>query len=377
MRYRNPRNGVELYRTLDHADTRQAERQASEWARELAESGACDPERTTWAEAFDEYCTQRLAGLRPTSRLKSIQHLTVFASAQSPQVLADISPQVLSKHVEWLRTNPVKSGNGTKPRSETTIDGHVTSIHAFLKWCHQTGRIPKLVSRPTIPRSRARTSRMKGRPLTDAEFARLVKAVPVVIKREPGQWEILLRGLWHSGLRLGEALNLTWDQSSGFSLDFSRRRPMYLIEADSEKGFRDRLLPVAPEFATFLDAFPDEQRTGKVFKLHNVRLGSMEWIVQSVSRVISRIGREAKIVVSRGGKFASAHDLRRTFGLRWSERIPPKDLMVLMRHEDITTTMAYYVGQDADRTAEVIWRGDNWGTNPVTSLEDNSGDLTR
>jgi integrase len=102
----------------------------------------------------------------------------------------------------------------------------------------------------------------------------------------------------------------------------------------------------------------------------------MDWSIQAVSRVISRIGREAKIVVSRGGKFASAHDLRRTFGLRWSERIPPKDLMVLMRHEDITTTMAYYVGQDADRTAEVIWRGDKFGTNPDLSPDDNSGDLT-
>ena len=36
-------------------------------------------------------------------------------------------------------------------------------------------------------------------------------------------------------------------------------------------------------------------------------------------------------------KFASAHDLRRSFGERWASRIMPPDLMVLMRHESIET----------------------------------------
>ena len=34
-------------------------------------------------------------------------------------------------------------------------------------------------------------------------------------------------------------------------------------------------------------------------------------------------------------KFASAHDLRRSFGERWAERVLPKVLMELMRHESI------------------------------------------
>lgn len=294
--------------------------------------------------------------------MKAIQQLTVFANAHAVSVLADVSPDLLARHVEWLRTTPVAIGNGTKKRSETTIDGHITSIHAFLKWCHGTGRIHTLPSRPKIPRSRARTSKMKGRPLTEAEFARLLAAIPVAAKRAAPQWERLLKGLWLSGLRLGEALILTWDQTSGFSLDFSRRRPMYIIEAESEKGFQDRLLPVAPEFAAFLADTPEDERRGKVFPLRNVRLGNTDWTTQAASRIISAIGRAAGVIVGRGGKTASAHDLRRSFGLRWAERIPPKDLMTLMRHEDIETTMQYYVGQDADRTAEVIWGSNHEGT---------------
>jgi len=46
-------------------------------------------------------------------------------------------------------------------------------------------------------------------------------------------------------------------------------------------------------------------------------------------------------------KFASAHDLRRAFGQRWAIRIMPTVLRELMRHADISTTMKYYVGQNA------------------------------
>ena len=53
--------------------------------------------------------------------------------------------------------------------------------------------------------------------------------------------------------------------------------------------------------------------------------------------------------------FASAHDLRRSFGERWSSRIMPKELMELMRHKSIDTTMRFYVGQNADKTASILW----------------------
>lgn len=54
-------------------------------------------------------------------------------------------------------------------------------------------------------------------------------------------------------------------------------------------------------------------------------------------------------------KYASAHDLRRAFGSRWSLRVMPQVLMELMRHESIETTMRYYVGQNAQRTADAAW----------------------
>jgi len=54
--------------------------------------------------------------------------------------------------------------------------------------------------------------------------------------------------------------------------------------------------------------------------------------------------------------FASAHDLRRSFGERWSSRIMPKELM---RHKSIDTTMRFYVAQNADKTVSILWAAYN------------------
>ena len=54
-------------------------------------------------------------------------------------------------------------------------------------------------------------------------------------------------------------------------------------------------------------------------------------------------------------KFASAHDLRRSFGARWANLIMPQQLRELMRHESIDTTMRYYVGRNAQTTADALW----------------------
>ena len=77
--------------------------------------------------------------------------------------------------------------------------------------------------------------------------------------------------------------------------------------------------------------------------------------VNATSKTISEIGKAAGIKVSET-KFASAHDLRRSFGLRWSSQLMPAELMLLMRHADISTTMKYYAVQNAATFAEKLWK---------------------
>jgi integrase len=81
------------------------------------------------------------------------------------------------------------------------------------------------------------------------------------------------------------------------------------------------------------------------------------------SRSISAIGKSANVKVhtyeSGRVKFASAHDLRRSFGDRWATRVMPPVLQQLMRHESIETTMKYYVGRSVDQTASILWEAHN------------------
>ena len=69
---------------------------------------------------------------------------------------------------------------------------------------------------------------------------------------------------------------------------------------------------------------------------------------QQVGRLITAIGRLANVKVNERTKgdelkvkYASAHDLRRSFGERWAARVMPQVLMELMRHESIETTHIY------------------------------------
>ena len=182
-------------------------------------------------------------------------------------------------------------------------------------------------------------------------------------------------GLWWSGLRLEESLELWWDRDDKLCVDLTGKYPMLHIPAELEKGNRDRLLPIAPEFAEFLQAKPEHERTGRVFEPKPVRPWQSKRLgAARVGRIISDIGDAAKVKVHTDPKtgkvkFASAHDFRRSFGERWAPRVMPQVLMELMRHESIETTLKYYVGRNAQNTAEALYAtlgntSGNTSTNP-------------
>lgn len=121
---------------------------------------------------------------------------------------------------------------------------------------------------PKVPKG------MKGQPITGEEFERMAAAIPKAIRARPttdssdpvSLWRFYLQGLWWSGLRLAESLQLRWDDAPGALVaDFTGRRPMLRIPAESEKGNTHRLLTMAPEFAQLLQGVPQARRRGYVF----------------------------------------------------------------------------------------------------------------
>lgn len=192
---------------------------------------------------------------------------------------------------------------------------------------------------------------MRGRPITTEEFERMLDACDRVRPRDASEWRELLTGLWLSGLRLGEALQLSWEPSAPLSVDCDGKFPTLRILAEAEKGFRDRILPITPDFAEVLLTTPRDVREGAVFEI-----ARKSCRLDSVSKTVTRIGKEARVVVNQQqGKFASAHDLRRAYGTRWASKVQPAVLRELMRHESIETTMRFYVGMRSAEIAEELW----------------------
>jgi integrase len=242
-------------------------------------------------------------------------------------------------------------------------------LRAAFNWAVKMGMLPKA---PTIerPRRAKGAKMMKGRSITLEEFERMLdKVVAVVGDVAAPSWQHYLRGLWTSGLRLGESLDLHWDRPDKLRVDMDGKRPMLHIPAELEKGNKDRLLPMAPEFAEFLAAVPPEERTGPVFKplTRRGKRPSKWW----ASRTVCAVGKKTVVKVdqrTKGNKlvvkYASAHDLRRSFGERWASRVMPQVLMELMRHESIETTLKFYVGRNAETTADVLWAAHKLANGP-------------
>ena len=134
--------------------------------------------------------------------------------------------------------------------SPATIARHLRAMMVALRWAHREGLLTTLPS-VTMPKQ---AKGMRGRPLAGEEFERMLAAIPKVVDATAvTSWKFYLQGLWQSGLRLQESLELRWDDFTGVMVvDMSGRRPMLRIPAESEKGNTHRLLPMAPEFAMLL-----------------------------------------------------------------------------------------------------------------------------
>ena len=90
----------------------------------------------------------------------------------------------------------------------------------------------------------------------------------------------------------------------------------------------------------------------------------------TISKMLSEIGEASGIVVDeKSGKFASAHDLRRSFGERWMSRVMPAVLQKLMRHASIETTLKYYAAGQTDEMSKVVWGAFKVATNHADTAE--------
>ena len=364
MQYKDPITGRTKTKSSKTTNRREAERASAKLEAELREGRYKPASKITWAEFRRRYEDEVLAALAIRTDDKVTGVLNAIERILSPSKLRDLTEQRISHYSATLRRDG---------RAEDTIKGHLAHLQAALHWACEMGLLSvmpkiKMPKRTKKAKKGKRVMPMKGRPITREEFERmLAKVAAVVGKHAESSWKWYLEGLWLSGLRLAESLELYWDRDDRLCVDLTGEHPMLWIPAELEKGNEDRLLPMAPEFAEFLLSTPDAERNGPVFNPKPKRKKGPRLMAHRVGELVSEIGKMANVKVfskplvkdaKENGKvkFASAHDLRRSFGERWASRVMPVVLQELMRHDSIDTTMRYYVGRNAQSTAKILWQ---------------------
>lgn len=378
LQWTDPENGKQRTKSAGTPNRREAERLAGRMEKELREGSYADPSKVKWS-VFREKYEVHAKSLSPGTqeRIQSVLNVverTLELDGHNAR-LAQVTDKAIDKLKEKLR----EAG-----RTPAAIACTLRHLKAALRWAKRKGLMAK-VPDFDMPKN---TGASRGRAITGEEFDRMMAKVPdVVIPKPPERkkppkrprnppseeklrqksekeaaivesWRHLLRGLWLSGLRIGEALSLKWDGTDDdIRIDFTGKHPVLIIPGTKQKNRKTMVAPMTPEFVVLLESVPESDRQGFVFRPFVWSSLSQRCSRETAVHVIAKIGKKAGVVVKSGKKprYASAHDLRRSCLARWSRKLLPQQLKVLARHASLTTTLTYYVGDDAEAVCEALW----------------------
>jgi integrase len=338
---------------------KRAEELAAQMRVELSSGVPQVSDRVTWADFTDRYLRQRGGGMRASSQAKVRSVFNIVERLRNPRYVSSIDEQAIGDLVERLRKGEglpnAAKGEALVPRSEESIASFMGTLKAALRWAAQNKLIRACPAFTSVrrPKKSRGFSRAKGRPVTAEEFERMLgKTAAVVGEANAVAWRFFLRGLWAGGLRLAEAVAFDWEDVHQPQPLLDTDPPVIWMPGDFDKSGHDREMPMDYEFAELLAEVPVEKRVGRVFHLPGIQGDTSRVTPEWAGRIVSRIGERAGVIVAttKGGKkkYASAHDLRRSFGHRLVAMGTPVDeLKELMRHESLDTTFRYYVGQTA------------------------------
>lgn len=370
MRYKCPLTGKQVQRSTGTTKQKAAENKAAKWEAELQEGRYQQSSRMSWDKFRLHWEQSKLGTQRGSTATNYAATFNAFENHCHPERLTDLTTAKVAMFAAELRKPKVRKAKKEGEEdtvyklSEASIARHLRHLKAIARWAHNQELLTKL-PKFDMPRKASGAQRMKGRPITLEEFERMLAATEGIVGNGAAEsWKLLLRGLWATGLRLSEAMALRWDhQPGGVSVALDGKQSVLAFDAESQKSGKVQHVPLAPEAVELLEQH--ERAGGYVFNPQRKNGEPMARHVLKIGKTISRIGKAAGVVTDPAtGKTATAHDLRRAFGSRWSKLVMPATLKEIMRHEAIETTMTYYVQQNAKLTASELWaaRGTISGT---------------
>ena len=306
--------GKVKHKTAQTDKRREAAKMAAEWCTELNQRGVVDDLRLS--QAIERFQGGYLCFRRDATARRFQTVFNAFLRLVGDPKLSAVNESMLAQFSRDY-------GKGVTP---ATLAAALRHLKAFLRWSGRQNLIAR-VPHVEMPSGKV-TNKAKGRPLTGEEIERIVQAVPKVRKADAEVWQFLIRLLSASGLRLGEAVALSWNTEDPVAVVERNGRLWIVIQAEAQKAGRLTECPATPEFGDLLLSVPEGQRRGRVVKLPTRR-------VDNVSQVVADCCKAAQV---RG----TAHDLRRTFAERWAKKLSAQQLQKLMRHASLQTTLGFY-----------------------------------
>lgn len=367
MYYDDPITGERVHRSTKKTTRGDAIKVAGKWEAELREGRYRPQANITWQDFRERCVDEKLANKSPKTVKSYESAFNQFQRLINPKLLRVVDTAVLSRFQAKLRDEGL---------AETSIATHLRHLKSAFRWAERLGLIGKapMMEIPTGNKSR-------GRAITTEEFERMLAVVPKIRPEDAAVWTHYLKGLWLSGLRLEESTIVSWDDDAPFAVDLSGTRPRFRIYAEAQKGRRDELLPMTPDFAQFIFETPETDRHGRLFKLN--QNDGRPMTPSHAGKIVKQIATRARVLIGKAGKqagkragkpieratetYATAHDLRRSFGTRWAKRVMPAVLQKLMRHKSVQTTMSYYVSFEADQVADELWA--KWAHEPGLAVD--------
>jgi integrase len=298
--------------------------------------------RITWARVCQRFDAEELAGMSAGGRNKFWNAINRFDAAVNPRSLYDVTADAVSRFRGAMQQQGL---------AQDTQIGYLSELSRCLRWAAGvwTDFQPPAIRKP----KRKQRKGPRGRPIANEEFDRMLRKTAWIVGDEYArEWRRLLIGLRLSGLRIGEALTLSWDRTAKVhvcDLDRDRAR-LYFTDQKSHKEGKS---PITKAFDRFLRKTPADKRKGFVLR---PQLSKGRVCRDTASRTISEIGRSAGIIVGERLKidaktgepktvklYASAHDLRRTFATKLAPRVKSAAVLAMYLRDTVATAESYYL----------------------------------
>lgn len=303
---------------------KEAERAAALWEQELAKGQGTGI--VSWTQFRERFQDEYLPGYPKATKASYLRAFRSFEKhVGKPARISEITPSVLSKY---------KGDLAAAGLSPATIAGYLRHLLVAFGWAKELRMISEI---PTIRLPRGGTGSAKRRPLTFQEVDDIATAARSLFDEQGDMIARLLWLIWFTGLRLGEARQLSWDKGP-ITVSLEPPYPRLIFAAGSQKSGNEEEVPITKQAAEWFLAIPDKR--GLVCP---IQFGKSQAGVDLLSHKISEAAKKA-------GVDGGAHDIRRSFATRMAKEVNPYTLQRLCRHSSITTTMRFYVSL---RTADI------------------------